>query len=456
MAATTGVRPFAPQEQSSTKTTVGPKGDRQHESSTSVVMPTPPRLGTGGRPYNNSGTRGTNGGPHGSKHHPRHDFASNDPNFDPFPQQYRPTQQQAHLNQRRQTAGHGVSHSPTYHHRSPHPAAHNNTFVTMGMPIMPSSQYDYSSSLNMHHGISSQRPPKRPPIHPRGGDGNPQNGSGSRQERPSRTPPFYTKTGRQGGSGGRNHAAKITTGGWAQNSGHANAPALPYASQWGYHTNSSVPIPVPPPSTTGTVQDTVVLQANNQQEKEIGLEDDDQDDVEVVMTRYGGCSTQQISGPTSAGAPKDQGHERDHLREQLEWYFSPRNLSVDTYLAGFKMVKALTSDINEVVAAFRRSSVVTVDETGTLAKPISVDRPRTTLILRDLLEDTQEEEIANLFKEGNCPAKTITKEVGNTWFVEFDTAENALAMLNFTRGQTLRGYPIAGRLKSNTVLTGGE
>lgn len=42
------------------------------------------------------------------------------------------------------------------------------------------------------------------------------------------------------------------------------------------------------------------------------------------------------------------------------------------------------------------------------------------------------------------------------WFVEFEIAEDALAMLHYTRGRNLRGVPIAARLKSNTLLTGGE
>ncbi|KAF9350749.1 La- protein 4 [Mortierella sp. AD094] len=172
------------------------------------------------------------------------------------------------------------------------------------------------------------------------------------------------------------------------------------------------------------------------------------------------------------GASCNEDHDgRDRLREQLEWYFSPRNLATDTYLvskmnadrwvsisviAEFRKVKEITDDLQEVVSALRRSSVVLVDETGSMVKAITVDRPRTTLILRELPEDTTSEEIAGVFAEA-CPAKSVKKEsVGNMWFVEFETAEDALAMLMHTRGKYLRGTPIAARLKSNTVLTGGE
>ncbi|KAF9203759.1 La- protein 4B [Haplosporangium sp. Z 27] len=190
------------------------------------------------------------------------------------------------------------------------------------------------------------------------------------------------------------------------------------------------------------------------------------DSQTVIDTRRKSTSSPNVS----AGSNED--HDgRDRLREQLEWYFSPRNLATDTYLvskmnadrwvpisviAEFKKVKEITDDIQEVVKALRRSSMVEVNESGGLVKAVIVDRPRTTLILRELPEDTTSEDVAGIFAEA-CPAKSIRKEsVGNMWFVEFDTAEDALAMLMHTRGRYLRNTPIAARLKSNTVLTGGE
>ncbi|ORZ28014.1 hypothetical protein BCR41DRAFT_367536 [Lobosporangium transversale] len=126
-------------------------------------------------------------------------------------------------------------------------------------------------------------------------------------------------------------------------------------------------------------------------------------------------------------------------------------------IAGFKKVKAITGDIQEVVSALRRSHAVVVDDSGTMVKPVAFEKPRTTIILRDLPLETESEEIASLFAEAHCPAKSIRREtVGNMWFVEFSTAADALAMLNYTRGKRLRDVPIAARLKSNTLLSGGE
>ncbi|KAF9291493.1 hypothetical protein BGZ68_003698 [Mortierella alpina] len=62
-----------------------------------------------------------------------------------------------------------------------------------------------------------------------------------------------------------------------------------------------------------------------------------------------------------------------------------------TILAEFRKVKELTGSLQEVVDALRRSPAVTVDDTGTMVKPVTVDRPRTTLLLRELPEDTTEE-----------------------------------------------------------------
>ncbi|KAG0086858.1 La- protein 4B [Podila epicladia] len=161
---------------------------------------------------------------------------------------------------------------------------------------------------------------------------------------------------------------------------------------------------------------------------------DDQDDIEIIL----GPEQESTSAFASAGASEYADKSRDRLREQLEFYFSPSNLAVDTFLvshmnaerfvsisvvADFKRVKAVTRNMDDIVAALRRSSVVI--------------------------------ELSDLFEVAKCPAKEIVKEVGNTWFVEFETPEEALSMLSYIRGKTLRGVPLAGRLKSNTAFTGG-
>ncbi|KAI8603433.1 hypothetical protein EDD21DRAFT_351864 [Dissophora ornata] len=241
------------------------------------------------------------------------------------------------------------------------------------------------------------------------------------------------------------------------NHGHLVPPEASYPQQqfyqmpWGYHPSHMTHL-VPPMIPTASPPQRAMYEDTEEKPQPSPL--------------------QMATSSMSAGAYGDQEQGHDRLREQLEWYFSTRNLATDTYLvskmnadhwvsisvvADFKKVKALTDDLQKVVDALRRSNKVSVDATGTMVKAITVDRPRTTLILRELPDDTEEEEIRAIFNEANCPAKLVTKEaVGNMWFIEFETASDALAMLNYTRGRYLREVPIAARLKSNSVLAGGE
>ncbi|KAF9970109.1 La- protein 4B [Actinomortierella ambigua] len=178
---------------------------------------------------------------------------------------------------------------------------------------------------------------------------------------------------------------------------------------------------------------------------------DEQDDIEVVLGIPDRISETESTVSSSSGV-KEVEMASIQVSHMDEKQFLP--ISV---IANFKMVKALTSEIDEIVEALRMSPLVVVDESGTMVKPNVIKRPRTTLILRDLPLDTVEEEIRQVFEmEGQCSPETITKEVGNNWFVDFATEEKALAMLAFTRGRCIRGVPIAGRLKSTTTLAGLE
>jgi hypothetical protein len=58
-------------------------------------------------------------------------------------------------------------------------------------------------------------------------------------------------------------------------------------------------------------------------------------------------------------------------------------------IAKFKRVLDLTFDMDHIVATLRRSSVVTVDESGTKVKP-NMSIQRTIVILRDVPESTEQ------------------------------------------------------------------
>jgi len=91
---------------------------------------------------------------------------------------------------------------------------------------------------------------------------------------------------------------------------------------------------------------------------------------------------------------------KEAVRKQIEYYFSPQNLANDAFLvshmnkdlyvgldliATFKIMKAMTTDIEVIKKAILDSKVLTLDETGTKVKPNAVStQQRTTIIIRDL------------------------------------------------------------------------
>ena len=64
-------------------------------------------------------------------------------------------------------------------------------------------------------------------------------------------------------------------------------------------------------------------------------------------------------------------------------------------IAGFNRVKQYTTDLDTIVQTLRQSNAVLVDETGTKVKP-NISTERTTVILRELPDNTFEEVKKNL------------------------------------------------------------
>ncbi|KAL1921280.1 uncharacterized protein VTP21DRAFT_10996 [Calcarisporiella thermophila] len=159
---------------------------------------------------------------------------------------------------------------------------------------------------------------------------------------------------------------------------------------------------------------------------------------------------------------------RQALRKQLEYYFSKENLSKDAYLvshmdsnlfvpitviAEFKMVKHLTTDLQLIVSVLKESPNIVVDDSETRAKPNIPANKRNTIILRDVPSDVTEEEIRSIFQvENSRPIVSIKPEIGNLWYITFETEEDTLEMWSATRNKTLRGKQIASRIKSENML----
>jgi hypothetical protein len=119
-------------------------------------------------------------------------------------------------------------------------------------------------------------------------------------------------------------------------------------------------------------------------------------------------------------------------------------------VANFKMMKTLTEDVSSIVEAVKSSKQVSLDETGTKIKP-NFTIARNTVILRDIPSSTPEEEVKGLFSDKNPPL-SVRSDIGDTWFVVFETDELALEALEYIRTKTFRDKPIHARIKSDNLL----
>ena len=79
---------------------------------------------------------------------------------------------------------------------------------------------------------------------------------------------------------------------------------------------------------------------------------------------------------------------------------SERYVPIDT-ICSFKKIKSLSLDKSLVVESMRKSESLHVNDEGTMVRPnFSVER--TTLILREIPQDTKETDIRELFGEKVC------------------------------------------------------
>ena len=82
-------------------------------------------------------------------------------------------------------------------------------------------------------------------------------------------------------------------------------------------------------------------------------------------------------------------------------------------IAGFRKVKELSNNMEDIFEALKGSTMVVVDEANLLIKP-SLVFERKTVILRDVPEQTTEEEIRALF-EGVGVIESVKMEFVGTW-----------------------------------------
>jgi hypothetical protein len=134
-------------------------------------------------------------------------------------------------------------------------------------------------------------------------------------------------------------------------------------------------------------------------------------------------------------------------------------------IAAFKRVKQLTEDRAVIVEAVRQCKNCVLDDTATLVRPqqpqllpattsSAAKAERTTLILRDLPATTAEAELRALFDAEACPGKgkvtALRADIGDTWFVTFDSSEACQKTAIYLMSQKFQGKPIRCGVKSET------
>ena len=80
---------------------------------------------------------------------------------------------------------------------------------------------------------------------------------------------------------------------------------------------------------------------------------------------------------------------------------------------------------------------------------------RSTIILREIPSDTPLDDVKEIFNYEGCkPISSLKSEIGDSWFVTFETedfAKDTLLDLRLKK-RTFRGQPVKARLKTETVV----
>ena len=197
----------------------------------------------------------------------------------------------------------------------------------------------------------------------------------------------------------------------------------------------------------------------------------------LMVSVDGGGTEQHSSGSVSSGSDGDGNQAempadatpaqvKEQLKQQIEFYFSRENLARDKYmteelmdqdqyvaleaLLKFPRVKKITVDMDFLTEALRDSEFLQLDndEKRVRVRP----RSRSTIIMREIPDNTPKEELEALFAKDACPAKPVSIAfVSNgSWYVNFDDESEAIQALNYLRTDVIEflGNPIKARMKA--------
>jgi La domain len=85
---------------------------------------------------------------------------------------------------------------------------------------------------------------------------------------------------------------------------------------------------------------------------------------------------------------------------------------------------------------------------GVPTHPLPSTKDRNTVIVRDIPDAATEAEVTEAFSSETVKPISVRPDVGNTWYITFESEEQAMSALSNTREKTISGAPISGRLKS--------
>jgi len=116
-------------------------------------------------------------------------------------------------------------------------------------------------------------------------------------------------------------------------------------------------------------------------------------------------------------------------------------------LINLPLVGSITNDINLVVKALKENKKFTLDEEKNIIKVQLNDR--TTIMLRDIPEDTPEEDIKILFGEYAEHITNMQPEYGRNFYVNFDSTGVTQEAFNYVRTKTFNNKNVGCCITTN-------
>lgn len=119
----------------------------------------------------------------------------------------------------------------------------------------------------------------------------------------------------------------------------------------------------------------------------------------------------------------------------------------------FGKVKALTNDIELVCEALQKSDKVIVDLGDSIKIRPCFKIERNILIIRNISSIKEETAVIDWLKSLNLNNFSQVKpEIGDNWFVTFNSDEDAVNSLLVIQGKKFEDKVVAARVKSDTIL----